>query len=151
MRPFDPLQTFGDTKAYWGFTGSTGTKSAVNAVAISQIPQKGNQLLKIVDLTTGQTLSNHGSVNAGDELEYQLDTTYIDGPEDWSDVYTKINLPAGLSYVPNSIYSNGKKVSDAGSVHQQLINVGIDTLTTNQTNYHSKQRSMMILQTKHSW
>ncbi|MSE24072.1 hypothetical protein GKC32_06260, partial [Lactobacillus curvatus] len=131
---FDPLQTFGDTKAYWGFTGSTGTKSAVNAVAISQIPQKGNQLLNIVDLTTGQTLSNHGSVNAGDELEYQLDTTYIDGPEDWADVYIKINLPAGLSYVPNSIYSNGKKVSDAGSVHQQLINVGIGTLTTNQTN-----------------
>lgn len=131
---FDPVKVFGSNKAYWGFTGSTGAGFATNAVAISEIPQKGSQLLKIKDERTQEVITDVGQVQPGDSLEYELDTKYIDGPENWANVFIKLSLPTGITYTPESITSDGKVISDSGNVSGQSLNVSIGDLKTDQVN-----------------
>lgn len=131
---FDPIKVFGANEAYWGFTGSTGNKSALNAVAISEIPQKGSQLLKIKDERTQEVITDFGQVQPGDPLEYELDTKYIDGPEDWANIFIKLSLPAGITYIPGSITSDDKIVNDSGNVSGQSLNIPIGDLKTDQVN-----------------
>lgn len=131
---FEPSKVFGANEAYWGFTGSTGNKSALNAVAISEIPQKGSQLLKIKDERTQEVITDLGQVRPGDSLTYELDTKYIDDPEDWSDIFIKLLLPTGIKYVPGTITSDGAVVGDGGNVSGQTLNVPIGDLKTDQIN-----------------
>lgn len=132
---FDPAKIFGANEAYWGFTGSTGENSAVNAVAISEIPQKGSQTLTITDERTGEVIKDLGNVQHGDKLKYELNSKYIDGPEDWSNVFVKLSLPKGITYTPKTIISDGKTVGDGGgNVSGQLLNVSIGNLKTDQVN-----------------
>lgn len=131
---FDPIKVFGANEAYWGFTGSTGNKSALNAVAISEIPQKGSQLLKIKDERTQEVITDLGQVQPGDSLEYELDTKYIDGPEDWANIFIKLSLPAGITYIPGSITSDDTIVNDSGNVSGQSLNIPIGDLKTDQVN-----------------
>ncbi|XRJ97374.1 lectin-like domain-containing protein [Latilactobacillus sakei] len=131
---FEPIEVFGANEAYWGFTGSTGNRSALNAVAISEIPQKGSQLLKIKDERTQEVITDLGQVQPGDSLEYELDTKYIDGPEDWANIFIKLSLPAGITYTPGSTTSDDKIVNDGGNISGQSLNIPIGDLKTDQVN-----------------
>lgn len=68
------IATFGDTKVYWGFTGSTGELTSVQAAAITRLPSQGLISEKMVDNEAGENIDK-GTARPGDILTYRIRVT----------------------------------------------------------------------------
>lgn len=132
----DMIKTFGDTKVYWGFTGATGGQSAVQAAAITRMPEQGVIAEKTVKNSAGKDI-NHGGALAGESVDYTIRVTARTlsdpiGPIVINDEISgyleveygieniRITTSAGASFFVGSTYSGTMNVNTT----QYLTNVG---------------------------
>lgn len=93
---------FGSDYVYWGFTGTTGGNSAINAVVFSELPEIVSAEATTDILKNGESILNK-QVNVGDELTYSLKVNYIEGMENWEDIVPDIALNPYVDYIPNTL------------------------------------------------
>ncbi|WP_086323092.1 lectin-like domain-containing protein [Enterococcus faecium] len=97
-----PRTVFSSDYVYWGFTGTTGDNSDVNAIVFSELPEA-------IDVeTTTDVLKNNESVinknvNMGDTLTYSLKATYLGGIQNWTDVVGEEFLNPYVEYIPHTL------------------------------------------------
>lgn len=70
----DIKSTFGGSKVWWGFTGSSGELTSVQAAAITRMPSQGVEVVKSVKNADGVDI-NHGHALPGDILTYTIRVT----------------------------------------------------------------------------
>lgn len=87
---------------YWGFTGTTGSDSTVNAVVFSELPKPVSVETKTDVLKNNISVVNK-TVNTGDTLTYILDVKYLGGIQNWTDVIPEEFLNKYVDYIPKSL------------------------------------------------
>lgn len=108
---------FNGTNVYWGFTGSTGSYSNNQAVAITQLPDQTDvKVTKSVKNITNHDLSYTAQTTyqKGDTIEYSIDYSYSNqNTQDLIDTKIKDALDSRTTYVPGTLKFNGKSVADS--------------------------------------
>lgn len=105
-------------QVYWGFTGTSTTKTANNIVAFEHIPGLVNATsdVTVTDKTTGEDISDGGAVNGNDALTYTYKLNYGGGNQSWQNIATKLTKPAGVSFSSGTItYADGSSESLSSS------------------------------------
>lgn len=104
--------TDGNTKLYWGFTGSTGNYSENNLLIFESIPSyvDAQATSSIYNDSTSLTVPNDGTVDALDNLTYKYNLTYKGWNKNWSQIKAKLKIPKNITFTSGEvIYSNGDK------------------------------------------
>ncbi|WP_125714105.1 L-type lectin family protein [Companilactobacillus kedongensis] len=107
----DHFKLNGSNKLRWGFTGSTGKFMENNLIVFESIPSfvSADSTASIKDNTKNKVLTatdNH--VNAGDDLSFIYNLTYINGSKDWDQILAKMNLPEQVTYTSGTVtYADG--------------------------------------------
>lgn len=70
----DVTSIFKDTKVYWGFTGSTGQYTSVQAAAITTLPEQGVTAKKTVKNANEEDI-DQGVTFPGDTIQYTIKVT----------------------------------------------------------------------------
>ncbi|EME8208283.1 hypothetical protein L1X85_001915 [Enterococcus faecium] len=97
-----PRTVFSSDYVYWGFTGTTGDDSNVNAVVFSELPKAVN-VETTTDVLKNNTSVINKDVNMGDTLTYSLKATYLGGIQNWTDVVGEEFLNPYVEYVPHTL------------------------------------------------
>ena len=90
--------TFGGTKVYWGFTGSTGHQTALQAAAITKLPLQGLLVTKTVTNQAGSIVDN-GFVLPGETVRYVIRATVESLSEPIGPIVFEDILADKLAYV----------------------------------------------------
>ncbi|WP_409021912.1 isopeptide-forming domain-containing fimbrial protein [Dellaglioa sp. P0083] len=112
----DPDKLFGGSEVYWGFTGSTGTYTNYQAVAIEELPDQTKSTLKkdVKNITNKDSDYKTKTIEKkGDTVEYRL--AYESNKENTQDLTNgeiKDVLDARHTYVPGSLMIDGTKQTD---------------------------------------
>lgn len=104
--------TDGNTKLYWGFTGSTGNYSENNLLIFESIPSyvDAQATTSIYNNSTSKAVPDGGSVDALDDLTYNYTLTYKGWNKTWSQIKAKMKIPENMTFTSGEvIYSNGDK------------------------------------------
>lgn len=104
--------TDGNTKLYWGFTGSTGNYSENNLLIFESIPSyvDAQATTSIYNDSTSTAVPDGGSVDALDDLTYNYTLTYKGWNKTWSQIKAKMKIPKNITFTSGEvIYSNGDK------------------------------------------
>ncbi|WP_227644868.1 lectin-like domain-containing protein [Enterococcus faecium] len=99
--PVDTSQ-FNSNEVYWGFTGTTGDDSTINAVVFSELPRPISVDASTDILKDGQSIVGK-QVNIGDTLTYSLKVNYLDGIQNWTDIVPEETLNPYVEYIPNTL------------------------------------------------
>ncbi|WP_368790461.1 hypothetical protein AB3Z09_05730 [Companilactobacillus farciminis] len=104
--------TDGNTKLYWGFTGSTGNYSENNLLIFESIPSyvDAQATTSIYNDSTSTAVPDGSSVDALDDLTYNYTLTYKGWNKTWSQIKAKMKIPKNITFTSGEvIYSNGDK------------------------------------------
>lgn len=126
----DVARQFGGDNVYFGFTGSTGTRFAENAIAITQLPQKLEQVATIQNLTQNLGPSQEVEGDEGDELLVKTMITpgiYEDMPQ-YVNSKLKVKLAEGVLANKETITIDGQKVA-ANRIEQSGNDLFIKDMT----------------------
>lgn len=119
----DPFHLNGSNKLYWGFTGSTGTRTENNLIIFETIPSIAEADLTSTlydvtqdnrEVTTGGT-DQANSVNDGDELALTYNSKYLSGSKPWTNIVANINLPTNITY-KNATITYGDNTTPADTI-----------------------------------
>lgn len=110
------LSTFGGTMVWWGFTGSTGGLSSLQAAAITELPTQP-PLVKTVTENSKSGVDG-SAVKIGDEITYEI--TYENTTGKTVDLTITDTLPADLAYV-RAWDENGNPLTDYSSGDKTIV------------------------------
>ncbi|MGL5041583.1 MAG: lectin-like domain-containing protein, partial [Culicoidibacterales bacterium] len=110
----DYKAAFGGSEVYWGFTGSTGSATALQALAITKLPQAPipDIVMKVYN-SAGQDVSN-GTALEGEKLRYSVTVKETVGEYRLSMASLTDMLPKEVKYLGNA------KVTGKDGVAQDL-------------------------------
>ncbi|WP_125711184.1 lectin-like domain-containing protein [Companilactobacillus zhongbaensis] len=102
-------------KLRWGFTGSTGNHEQINLISFETVPSVVNAEISasIYDETRKFEISDKlqnqaNKVFVGDDLTFQYHLEYMSGQENWVNIFSKADMPAGVKFVSADItYADG--------------------------------------------
>ncbi|MHC9532095.1 isopeptide-forming domain-containing fimbrial protein [Dellaglioa sp. L3N] len=113
----NPTALFGGEKVYWGFTGSTGTSTNYQAVAIDKLPDQTKSTLKkeVKNITNKDDDYKTTTIEKkGDIVEYRLSYESDKGnTQDLLSAELKDALDTRHAYVPGSLMVDGDKKADS--------------------------------------
>ncbi|MDT1939460.1 MULTISPECIES: lectin-like domain-containing protein [Carnobacterium] len=140
----NPQTEFGGDSVYWGFTSSTGSSYAQNAIAISELPQEidATQEVTIKNNTSNTTATTEQEANAGDVIEYHIKNSYLseeDWIADWTNVVSTGTLPEGVTYQQGSSTINGVPIADSA------LTINGSTISFPKTTFTKTQRHQEIV------
>ncbi|MCH4124228.1 MAG: hypothetical protein LKH74_11250 [Levilactobacillus sp.] len=93
-------------KAYWGFTGATGSEMADNLVVFDQVPGvvTGDATATLTD--SKQRVIEEGDVVAqGEPLQLTYKLKYQQGRTNWQNILAQINLPEKVAFDTVTIHN----------------------------------------------
>lgn len=129
--------TFGGTKVYWGFTGSTGSLGMDARIALTEIPGSADQELQAQNITKKSDISKSVVGEKDDIIQFSnVITPDLDAILTGKSASIEFTLPDGLSYQEDSIYINGKQINnDLIVVEGNTVRI-INQDMTKQEDYH---------------
>lgn len=104
-------ETSNSKKAYWGFTGATGSQNANQMVVFDKVPDlvNANVSLEVLDETTNEKVLNGSQVNSGDKLKYIYHLKYDSGNDNWKSIQAKLTKSQNVDYISGEVnYIDGK-------------------------------------------
>lgn len=102
------------SKAYWGFTGSTGPSNfAKQQVVFEEVPGlvEAETSISLAD-QEGVAIGEGSSVYGTSVLNTTVTANWLGGKQNWEDIISEIELPPSLEVVPNTTKINGLDRSD---------------------------------------
>lgn len=122
------LTTFNDTKVYWGFTGSTGFFTSVQAAAITKLPEQSALAEKTVTDSTGRNV-DQDYVYAGDTLNYKIRVTSRASRGAIGPIVITDEISEYTTYTPDLVHvtmSTGEEFDIMAQVSGKTMAVSID-------------------------
>lgn len=98
----DVISVFGNTKVYWGFTGSTGSLTSYQAAAITKLPTQEIQAKKDV-LNSSRVSIDGENAEVGDVLTYAIDVEAMDTLDNIGSVSISDTLSPYVRYAGDGI------------------------------------------------
>ncbi|MGO2099727.1 lectin-like domain-containing protein [Vagococcus salmoninarum] len=130
---------FGGSQVYWGFTGSTGAFKALNLIAISELPQKVQNIATVTNTTIQEGPSTHVHVNKGDQVALETDiiTSTFVNPTEYDLSRMDIQLPAGIDPNLDEVQVEGNLIPRENLVFENGILTinNIELSRSGQTNF----------------
>lgn len=129
----DVRRTFGGTKVYWGFTGSTGASRNLQQVGIFEVPDQTESTIEklarnITKDGENATFSKEAIMKQGDTIEYQVTLDYPAeyNTQDIVEAVIKDELPDSLNYVDGSlrVQLNGYDIAQTPDWNNGEIHLG---------------------------
>ncbi len=118
--PLDPNR-FPEKKAYWGFTGATGSKFQTNGVSFLNVPQAQMQ----------EALLSSEVATEGETIDLKIHQNTIAGS--WSNRHLIIDLNAfgveGLKFVEDSLVVDGKEIVPTKTENGKFEVTNLDDLS----------------------
>ncbi|MFD2385831.1 L-type lectin family protein [Enterococcus rivorum] len=104
----------GNTKVYWGFTGSTGQYNRVEQeVIFTRIPGLVTAKSYIKMNQNGNQVAPGTTLKANSKVQVTLGGQYLSGRQNWQAVNGKVTVPNSLSVVPNTTKVNDSQIDDS--------------------------------------
>lgn len=95
-------------KAYWGFTGATGSYSEASMVAFEQIPNLVNATASADMTANGKAVSEGDKISANAPVTLTYHANYESGSASWQGIKALLKIPDGLTITKGNVkYGNG--------------------------------------------
>ena len=103
------------SKAYWGFTASTGpTYRANQSVVFRRVPGLVNAVTNIeVFNKQDEKLIEGETIDGNSELKIQLTAEWLGGKQNWQNILAALQLPEGVNVVPDTTKIDDVLVDDS--------------------------------------
>lgn len=128
----------GVTKAYWGFTASTGPNAKLTStqkISFDQLPGivNGQASTTLYDESGKNAIENNATLSGGSKVTVKLNATRLSGSQPWENIKVSSNLPDSLTKIPGTTTRDGKKLADATVWKENLLSETIPVLKDTQS------------------
>ncbi|MGL5042409.1 MAG: lectin-like domain-containing protein, partial [Culicoidibacterales bacterium] len=113
-RIYDYRTEFKSSSVYWGFTGSTGFATALQALAITKLPQEPKPNVEMKVYNSKNVDVSNSTVLEGEKLRYSIDVSESGGD-------FVLNMKKLTDLLPNELdYLGNAKITDKNGVTKSL-------------------------------